>query len=221
MDLMFSNSYGFYSTGIAVYREDCRVYSSYHNGFADYANSTVAYRDIALKNGNDGINGTVSSYDTENLTTATQATYFDPYGALNGDDGISYHIRGTCNIYGGLFEYNTKAGVVHVTGGGGNCYNTIARGQNFGFYTATAPLGGRNLSSMHCHGTISEKNGNNYCAGSDGAELYCINTISRDPTTWGYYTAGGKIYTFDAKLIGDSAKAKSGTIVINNTQLLT
>lgn len=221
MDIFLANGYGFVSSGISVYREDCRIYGSKHNGFADNANSTVSYRDMSLNNGNDGFNGTVSSYTTENLTTAVQATYFDPYGALNGDDGISFHIRGTCNIYGGLFEYNTKASVVHVTGGGGNCYNTIARGQNFGFYTATAAPDGRNLSTMHCHNTISERNGHNYCAGSEGSELYCFGTISIDPITAGYSNLGGKVVARNCKYNGDTAKAKSGTIeVINDSALV-
>lgn len=211
---LFSNSYGMSFNCVSVHREDCRVYGAYHNGFSDNANSTVSIRDMSLQCGNDGFNGTVSTYENlSDASTSINATYFDPYGALNGDDGISYHIRGTCNIYGGLFEYNTKAGVVHVTGGGGNCYNTISRGQINGFYTATVSPDGRVKSSMHCHNTIAEKNQYDYRA-ADDAELYCIGTYSKNPTGFGYYQSGtGAIFTKDAKYLGESTKKKSGNIV--------
>lgn len=220
VDFLFSKLHGYSSTGTHTYREDCAAYGCHQDGFSDQANSTVAYRDIALGNGNDGLNGTVPEYaGTENLETACQATYFDPWCALQGDDGCSFHVRGTCNIYGGLMEYNTKAGVVHVTGGGGNCFNTIARGQDYGFYTATEAPDGRILSSMSCHSTISERNRFNYQA-SNGAELHCHNTTSIDPGTWGYNAATGTLYTYDAKFIGDSAKAKSGNVVVKNSTSL-
>src|SRR5690606_8732295 len=48
MDIFLANGYGFVSSGISVYREDCRIYGSKHNGFADNANSTVSYRDMSL-----------------------------------------------------------------------------------------------------------------------------------------------------------------------------
>ena len=221
IDSYFSNSYGMSFDGASVVRDDCRAYGAYHNGFSDNANSTMSRRDIALQNGNDGFNGTVTTYTgTPNMDTAINASYFDPYGALNGDDGISFHIRGTCNIWGGLFEYNTKAGVVHVTGGGGNCYGTIARGQANGFYTATPAPDGRNKSSMHCHNTIAEKNTYDYR--SADADLTCIGTMSTNPSGFGYYQTGtGKIVARNCKYTGDPAKAKSGNVVVTNDSVLT
>lgn len=222
IDSYFSNYYGMSFGGASVVRDDCRAYGAYHNGFSDNANSTMSRRDMSVQNGNDGFNGTVSSYEgTPNMDTAINASYFDPYGSLNGDDGISFHIRGTCNIWGGLFEYNTKAGVVHVTGGGGNCYGTIARGQVDGFYTATAAPDGRNKSSMHCHNTIAEKNTYDYRAGDD-SNLVCINTMSTNPSGFGYYQTGtGKIVARNCKYTGDPAKAKSGNVVVTNDSVLT
>ena len=221
IDSYFSNSYGMAFDGASVVRDDCRAYGAYHNGFSDNANSTMSRRDMALQNGNDGFNGTVTTYTgTPNMDTAINASYFDPYGALNGDDGISYHIRGTCNIWGGLFEYNTKAGVVHVTGGGGNCYGTIARGQVNGFYTATPAPDGRNKSSMHCHNTIAEKNTYDYR--SADADLTCIGTMSINPSGFGYYQTGtGKIVARNCLYTGDALKAKSGTVTVINDSVLT
>lgn len=221
IDSYFSNSYGMSFDGASVVRDDCRAYGAYHNGFSDNANSTMSRRDIAVQNGNDGFNGTVTDYlTTPNMTTAINASYFDPYSALNGDDGISFHIRGTCNIWGGLFEYNTKAGVVHVTGGGGNCYGTIARGQANGFYTATPAPDGRNKSSMHCHNTIAEKNTYDYR--SADADLICIGTMSTNPSGFGYYQTGtGKIVARNCKYTGDPAKSKSGNVIVTNDTTLT
>ncbi|PZK60457.1 hypothetical protein C7Q29_15515, partial [Staphylococcus aureus] len=187
LDFLFSSAAGASFSSAGVVRDDCRVYGSYSNGFADNANSTMSRFDVAIFNGNDGFNGTVAEstrVGTKNDGTTIRGVYFEPYGALNGDEGISFHIRGTCNIGGGLVEYNTKAGVVHVTGGGGNCYGTISRGQTNGFYTATPAPDGRNKSSMHCHNTIAEKNTYDYRA-ADDADLYCVGTYSDNPTGYG------------------------------------
>lgn len=212
VDVYFSSSYGMEFKGRSVVRDDCRAFGCYHNGFAENANSIMSRRDIALHNGNDGFNGTVTKYDTENLTTATQANYFDPWSALNGDDGCSFHIRGTCNIWGGLFEYNTKAGVVHVTGGGGGCYGTIARGQDYGFYTATPAPDGRNKSSMSCFNTIAEKNRWDYTASS--ADLLCVGTFSDNPANFGYNQIGtGKLVAKNCYYKGPPEKMKSGNVL--------
>lgn len=224
LDFLFSSAAGASFGSAGVVRDDCRVYGSYSNGFADNANSTMSRFDVAIFNGNDGFNGTVAestTVGTKNAETTIRAVYFEPYGALNGDDGISFHIRGTCNIWGGLFEYNTKAGVVHVTGGGGNCYGTISRGQTNGFYTATPAPDGRNKSSMHCHNTIAEKNTYDYRA-ADDADLYCVGTYSDNPTGYGYYQTGtGKIVCKNAKYRGDASKMKYGNVVVENFETVT
>lgn len=224
IDFLFSSAGGAVFNSAGVVRDDCRVFGSYSNGFSDNANSTMSRFDVAVFNGNDGFNGTVpesSTVGTTNAETTIRAVYFEPYGALNGDDGISFHIHGTCDIWGGLFEYNTKAGVVHVTGGGGNCYSTISRGQTNGFYTATSALGSRNKSSMHCHNTIAEKNTYDYRA-ADDADLYCVGTYSDNPTGYGYYQTGtGKIVCKNAKYRGDASKMKYGNVVVENFETVT
>lgn len=225
IDSLFSSSHGFKFEGLSVVRDDCRSFGAYYNGFSDNANSVMSRRDVAIFNGNDGFNGTVTE-ETWSTTTDSEsqlnATYFDPYGALNGDDGISFHVRGTCNIWGGLFEYNTKAGVVHVTGGGGNCYGTISRGQTNGFYTATPAPDGRNKSSMHCHNTIAEKNTYDYRA-ADDAELVCINPISDNPSGFGFYQSGsGAVRVKGIGLYkGDPAKMKSGNVLVETYTQIT
>lgn len=224
IDCYFSSGYGFGCGGISTLREDCRAFGSFHNGFADEANFTRSYRDEAGGNGNDGFNGTVTVYaGTADEATRVEGVYFDPYSHDNGDDGISYHVRGDATIYGGAFEYNTKADVVHVTGAACSCYNTLAQGTKYGFYTATPPNDGRTYTSMRCVGTRARKNEISYFA-AGGSQLSCENTAAENPTLWGYSTdstAGSVISAKNCKYTGDAAKAKSGNVIVTNDTALT
>lgn len=222
IDFMFcSDDAGFTSTGMSIKRTSCLAIGNYGTGFADYANSTVAHQDISLNNGIDGISAQSNNYvGKENLQAATQAVYYDPWSALNYDDGMSFHRRGTCTVYGGLMEQNVKGGVIHVSGGGGTCYNTICRdGHQYGFNTGGAATDGRVKSALICHSTISESNDYGYYAGSGDAEIHCYSTTSITPNTSSYHAELGKAYLHDAKHIGDPAKAKSGAniFVVNST----
>lgn len=215
IDAYFSSYAGMSFSGVSTKREDCRVYGAYQNGFSDNANFTESYRDEAGGNGNDGFNGTVTSYsDESDEKTRLEAVYFDPYGHDNGDDGISFHYRGSSTAYGGLFEYNTKADVVHVTGAACVCYNTEVRGTTMGFYSATSPSGDptRLKTTFKCIGTKSTSNAYSYRA-ADDAVLHCDNVVSIDPSVCGYYQTGsGEINARNCKYTGEPEKSKSGTI---------
>lgn len=223
IDAWFSNSYGMIFSGVHVKRADCRAFGSYHNGFADNANFTESYRDESAGNGNDGFNGTVTGYaDATDETTRLESVYFDPYGHDNGDDGLSDHYRGDVTIYGGLFEYNTKADVVHVTGANCVCYNTEARGTLNGFYAATATTGdaSRVKTTFKCVGTKATGNTYGYRA-ADDAVLNCENAKAINSTGYGYYQTGvGAINAVDCKYTGDPAKMKSGTVNVTNHNAL-
>lgn len=220
IDCYFSNNEGFWLEGVTVHREDCGAYGNQSNGFSDNSHSLRSYRDQSIGNGNDGFNGTVTNYTSADELTSIHANYIDPYSALNGDDDISYHIRGTCNIDGGLLEFSRKAGVVHVTGGGGTCRNTIVRGQTNGFYVATVAPDGRIGSTMTCIGTIAEDNEFSYRT-EDDSFMNCIDTIAHNPSGVGYLGNGTNgIKARNAKYNGDPAKMKSGLVeVINDTSL--
>ena len=221
IDCYFSSNEGFLLEGVSVHREDCGAYGNQTNGFSDNSHSTMSIRDQAIFNGNDGFNGTVTNYAVADELTSIHANYIDPYSALNGDDDISYHIRGTCNIDGGLLEFSRKAGVVHVTGGGGTCRNTIVRGQTNGFYVATTAPDGRMGSAMTCIGTIAEDNEFSYRT-EDDAKMLCLNTVAINPSGIGYLGNGTNgIDAIDCKYIGDSAKAKSGNVIVTTTNALT
>lgn len=224
IDTYFSSSEGGLFSGVSTQREDCKTFGNYYNGFSDNANTTLSYRDESGGNGNDGFNGTVTAYnDSNDDTTRLEAVYFDPYGHDNGDDGLSYHYRGDVTIYGGLFEYNTKADVVHVTGAACVCYNTVARGTLNGFYAATATTGDttRVKTSFRCVNTIAYNNTYSYRA-ADDAVLDCVDAKAFNPTGYGYYQTGaGTLNAIDCKYVGDSAKAKSGNVSVTTTNALT
>ena len=225
VDFMFcSDDAGFTSTGMSIKRTSCLALGNYGTGFADYANSTVTYQDISLNNGIDGISAQSNNYvGKENLQAATQAVYCDPWSALNYDDGMSFHRRGTCTVYGGLMEQNVKGGVIHASGGGGTCYNTICRdGHTYGFSAGGVATDGRVKSSLICISTISDNNTYNYHAGSGDAETHCYNTLGINPTNTSYLGELGKVYLYDAKHIGDADKVKLGAnVFIQNSTVVT
>lgn len=223
IDGYFSSAFGMDFQGLHTKREDCRVFGSYHDGFSDDANFTESYRDESAGNGNDGFNGTATVYAGKaDEETRTEAVYFDPYGHDNGDDGISFHIRGDSTVYGGLFEYNTKADVVHVTGACCVCYNTVAQGTLNGFYAATAAPDGRTQATFLCVGTKARKNQYSYRA-ADNASLTVDGGISESPTVFGFQQSGTAMLTArNCRYTGgDPLKAKSGTVIVVNDTMLT
>lgn len=220
----FSSSYGMRSNALSVTRHDCMSFGSHHNGFADNANMTTSYRDEGAGNGNDGINLTLSPSLLANpeVNNRITAIYFDPYSHDNGDDGISCHFRSDATVYGGLFEYNTKADVVHVTGSQCVCYNTVSRGTESGFYAMMTPTNDseRVKSVFRCVNTKSTDNNYAYRQ-DDDAVLICDNTLAVNPRLWGYSQNGtGSLIANDARYIGDAAKAKTGSVTVNNSNAL-
>lgn len=214
VDAFFSSLHGMNSRAMhSIEREECRAFGNYQNGFADDANFIKSVRDEAAGNGNDGFNGTVTAYaGTGNREKTVVGVYFDPYGHDNYDDGISYHVRGECSVYGGLFEFNTKAGVVHVTGAQCANYDTLCRYNGNGFYSATDAPDGRVTSVLRTHNCISHDNDYNYRAVD--ADLLAFNSISAGTTLTGYAQSGtGKIEARNCKHAGGDL-AKSGNVIV-------
>lgn len=221
----FSNDVGMKFNGLKTKRSSCQVFGAFSNGFSDNANVTESYKDESGGNGNDGFNSSVGNYSSgyKEVNTRIEQVYFDPYGHDNGDDGLSCHYRGDATIFGGLFEYNTKADVVHVTGANCVCYNTESRGTTNGFYSATVPTGDeeRVKTVFKCVSTKASENQYSYRAG-DNSLLQCENVTSINPTEFGYYQTGvGAINALDCKYSGDPSRKKSGTVNVTNTESLT
>lgn len=220
IDTYFSTSNGMeFRNSLSIHREDCRTFGNHRNGFSDDCNYIHAVRDEAAACGNDGANGTAQGYTgTDNRTVIDMGTYIDPWYHDNYDDGISYHHRGEGTTYGGLCEYNRKAGVVHVTGAAWVCYNTISRYADNGFYAATAPLDDRTESILRCHGCISY--GNNYNYRAFDARVLTFDCVSYDSNAVGYDASGsGVLIARNCKTSNETPK--SGNVTVINDQQLT
>ena len=221
----FSSTAGMRLNGLKTTRQGCTAYGSMRNGFDDNANLTLSHKDISGGNGNDGFNPTLDTPLLANseFNSRLEQIYFDPYAHDNGDDGLSCHFRGDATIYGGLFEYNTKADVVHVTGANCICYNTVSRSTRHGFYSATPTTGDneRVKSVFRCVNTVAINNEYSYTAWDDSV-MQCVDTKAINPLTWGYYQAGaGALYATDCKYDGDALKMKSGNVVVSSSNDLT
>ena len=218
IDTFFSTIEGGQFNGVMVDREDCRAFGNYFNGWSDNCNITKSLNDEAGGNGNDGMNGTVTSYNVADVNTRLTAHYIDPHCHDNGDDGLSYHYRGNVRIDGGLCEFNTKADVVHVTGATCVCDGTVAQGTLNGFYVATTATGDteRTASYFKCINTKARNNTYSYRA-ADDAIMHCENTKAIDPVGFGYYQTGaGSLYADDCKYSGAPSKMKFGTVNVVN-----
>lgn len=225
VNIWFSNSYGFRSSGTNVVRKDCNIYGCREDGFSDNANFTLSYNDTAAGNGNDGFNMTVegAGISGDESTNRLTAIYYNPYGHDNGDDGLSCHYRSDSTVYGGLFEYNNKGDVIHVTGSNSACYGTVSRGSTFGFCVRSNPNPSldseRVLTTMRCVGTVSYKNDVAYAA-NDGAALECLDTNAFDYKTAGYDGTGGEVTAINCSYSSSQGVSKKGNVVIKDTTRL-
>lgn len=223
IDVYFSSAQGVSFEGDLAVTEDVGVFGSHHNGFYHTSGVWHSFRDEAAGNGNDGFNGTVTGYAIPDSANRITAVVHDPYGHDNGDDGTSYHYRADQTVYGGLFEHNTKADVVHVTGASVTCFDTVARGSAHGFYTATPPDldGDRVVTTLRCVNTEAYDNQYSYRAASGGVML-CSNAVAVNPTVRGYDQSGdGVLRARNSRYTGDPAKMKGGDVVVINDGALT
>lgn len=88
------------------------------------------------------------------------ARLVDCWSHDNNDDGYSDHERSETQIYGGLYEYNKKGGVVPSYGSHCSCYNVYSRQNYSGFnYTGSATVeeGGK-YGQMICYNCVAENN---------------------------------------------------------------
>lgn len=220
IDQYFAANNGMQFRGcLGVIREDCRSMGNFRNGFSDDCAFVRTYRDEAGGNGNDGVNGTPPDYAaTGNRDVVASAVYFDPWCHDNYDDGISFHNRGEGSQFGGLYEYNRKAGVIHVNGAAFSVFNGLARGQINGFYVDAADTDRAN-NAMVLHGCIAEDNGYNYRAGV-GSKLIAHDCVSDGGTTAGYAgTDGGQVVARNCRDSGSLAGKTGDVVVINDTAL--
>lgn len=157
----------------------------------------------------DGINGH-STNTGDAFAKQTTATIIDCWVHDVRDDGFSDHERSESTIYGGLYEYNGKAGISPSYGSHCCCYNVYSR-KNYGGFRISGKVeaaeGGVG-SQLVCYGCIAESNrrGGTYTGfyAIDDGEMILTQCISIDNHT-GYYAdaATARIDMLDCRSLDD------------------
>lgn len=214
IDAYFSANNGMqFRDCLSVMREDCRALGNFRNGFSDDCAAVLSFRDEAAGNGNDGVNGTPTNYlAATNRDVTASALYFDPWCHDNYDDGLSFHARGDASTFGGLYEYNRKAGLVHVIGSGCTSYHPTVRGQTNGIYAATPPDDARTETVFRVVGAMVSGCEYNYRAVD--ARLLVEDCRSMTASNTHYHHSGtGAIIATDCRHDG-TATARAGSVTV-------
>lgn len=107
----------------------------------------------------DGFNGHANKTGDAFAKTCV-ATLVDCWAHDNNDDGYSDHERAETNIYGGLYEYNGKAGVTPSYGSHCVCHNVYSRNNYSGFFytgNTASDEGGAN-GQLLCYNCVADGN---------------------------------------------------------------
>lgn len=107
----------------------------------------------------DGFNGHANKTGDAFAKTCI-ATLIDCWSHDNNDDGYSDHERAEMNIYGGLYEYNGKAGITPSYGSHCVCHDVYSRKNHTGFfYTGdTASDEGGVNGQLLCYNCVADNN---------------------------------------------------------------
>ena len=175
--------------------------------------------------GGDGFNAHSLSSGGDIFSKETTGLLIDCWAHDCMDDGYSDHERCETEVYGGLFEYNGKAGITPSYGTHCSCYNVISRRNQNGFWylgEVTQEEGGKG-GQMLCISCVAEENhdsgnGCGFCVSSTGnlAELINCKSINNDI---GYSNGTNTIMKIvDCGSTGDTTtKQIGGTLIVNNT----
>lgn len=107
----------------------------------------------------DGFNGHANKTG-DAFAKACVATLVDCWAHDNNADGYSDHERAETNIYGGLYEYNGKAGVTPSYGSHCVCHNVYSRNNYSGFFytgNTASDEGGAN-GQLLCYNCVADGN---------------------------------------------------------------
>ena len=175
----------------------------------------------------DGFNahGKTGGYQRDHKTTGR---LFDCWSHDNNDDGFSDHECCESEVYGGLFEYNGKAGITPSYGSHCKCVGVYSRKNYNGFfYTGAATQAELGIyGQLECIDCVAEanirgtsQNNSGYQIDSNGNRMILVNCKSIG-NHYGYYGASGTLMTIiDCGSSGDTTiKTGSGTkTIINST----
>lgn len=179
-------------------------------------------------NTGDGFNGH-SINDGDIFSKQTTCLLFDCWSHDNNDDGYSDHERSEIEIWGGLFEYNGKAGVTPSYGSHCSCYNVISRRNYNGFWYVgeVAPEEGGKYGQMLCIGCVAENNGGAGQSGigfgvtASGNKATVISCKSINNSIGYYAGANTLLEMIDCGSLGNTdIKYGDGTFTIKNTSIV-
>ena len=225
----------FYVGGMIAHLEDCKSANCFGAGGFVY-DSGLSTEFVRCESSGtyyaggagDGFNGHASSTgDIYSKQCTTRLV--DCWSHDSMDDGYSDHERAEIEVWGGLFEYNGKAGVTPSYGSHCSCYNVISRKNYSGFRylgVVTQEEGGK-YGQMLCIGCIAENNideesGYGFGVNSQGnlAKLIGCKSIGN---TIGYYCADQTILELIdcGALNNETEKVFNGTVYVNNTSIVT
>ena len=176
----------------------------------------------------DGFNGHATN-NGDAFAKQTTVSLIDCWSHDNNDDGYSDHERSEISIFGGLFEYNGKAGVTPSFGSHCTCYDVISRNNFNGFYytgEATIAEGGKygQLLCFNCIAlnNISEREyfGAGFKVTQNGNKVALVNCKSIG-NVYGYLTDNDSFMELIDCSANGNTTLKNGNITILNTTLVT
>lgn len=216
-----------------VHLEDCKVAYSYGSGGFIYGSSLIDFVrcEACGAHGNatgDGFNAHSSSTG-DPFSKQTTARLVDCWSHDCMDDGYSDHERSETEVWGGLFEYNGKAGITPAYGTHCSCYNVLSRNNYSGFLYLgeVTPEEGGKYGQMLCIGCVAENNteatsGYGFAVKSSGNLAKLINCKSIGNLI-GYYSGPLTILELiDCGSADDTTvKRIDGTLIVKNTETVT
>ena len=215
-----------------AYAADCRAANVYGAGCFTYDHTrSITFLRCEATNGQFGSNGdgfnAHSLFSGDAFAKQTTVTLIDCWSHDNKDDGYSDHERSETTIIGGLYEYNGKGGVTPAYGSHCTCYDVYSRNNYAGFYytgTAEQTEGGK-YGQMLCISCVAESNRGGgqptgFVVDGTGNTGKCVSCKSIDNGTGYRADTGCTLELIDCGAAGNTT-VKSGSVVINNTTLVT
>ena len=172
----------------------------------------------------DGFNGHANKTG-QKYAKQTTISLIDCWSHDNNDDGYSDHERSEISIFGGLFEYNGKAGVTPSYGSHCTCYNVLSRNNYNGFfYTGEADQAeGGKYGQLICYACVARNNltGSGFRVSHNGNRVTLVNCKSIN-NLYGYMTDDSSYMELVDCGSSDISNnnIKIGNIIISNTNMV-
>lgn len=179
---------------------------------------------FAFKGSNgDGFNGHGTTTG-EDFPKQITASLIECWSHDNNDDGYSDHERSETSIFGGLYEYNGKGGVVPSYGSHCVCHDVLSRGNYNGFYYTGTKLDEGNGGQLVCYNCIAENNKKGgaktgFLVDGNGNRLILYNCKSISNRKGFDTTSQSHIVLYDCGAYGNEI-TKDGNVSANNTTIV-